>query len=146
MTQAIALRSEPVLKPQDLGSMRNVLGILSEDKKKLRSDRLLSITGLDRAELSRLTKKSRPLLYKKELPLKLSSDFTQAIYSLVIITDLAFELFGENEASTTSWLMAPNTLLFCDSPFIVCIRGEGDLLINWLNQRLRRTSLKISHP
>lgn len=131
------------LKPKDLGSMRNALGILSEDKKKLRPSRLLSITGLGRAELSRVTKKARPLLYEKELPLKLTSDFTKTIYSLVVATDLAFELFGENEGDTKNWLMAPNTLLFGDSPFIVCMRGEGNKLIEWLNQRLRRPSLEL---
>jgi len=97
------------------------------------------VTGLGRAELARATKKSRPMLYERELPLKLSSAFSKAIYSLVVATDLAFELFGENEEDTKSWLMAPNSLLFGDSPFMVCLRGEGDKLIDWLNQRLRRS-------
>lgn len=144
MPQAHATQNAHRLRPQDLGSMRNALGILSDDRKKLRPDRLLFITGLGRAELSRVTQKARPLLYEKELPLKLSSTFTKAIYSLVIATDLAFELFGENEEDTKSWLMAPNTLLFGDSPFMVCIRGEGDKLIEWLNQRLRRSGLEIA--
>jgi hypothetical protein len=138
MPQTSTISTTHRLRPQDLGTMRNALGILSEDRKKLRPERLLSITGLGRTELSRVTKKARPLLYERELPLKLSSSFTKAIYSLVIATDLAFELFGENEEDTKNWLMAPNTLLFGDSPFIVCIRGEGDKLIEWLNQRLRR--------
>lgn len=140
MSRASAENISRPLKPQDLGSMRNSLGILTEDKKRLRPERLLSITGLGRTELSRATSKARATLYEKELPLKLSSSFTKAIYSLVIVTDLAFELFGENEASTTSWLMAPNTLLFGDSPFMVCMRGDGEKLIEWLNQRLRRSS------
>jgi uncharacterized protein (DUF2384 family) len=139
MSQTNAMRKTLRLKPEDLGSLRNALGILSEDRKKLRPDRLLSVTGLGRTELSRITKKSRPLLYERELPLKLSSAFTKEIYSLVIVTDLAFELFAENEENTKSWLMAPNTLLFGDSPFVVSLRGEGDQLIEWLNQRLRRS-------
>lgn len=144
MYHSNASKAEHRLKPHDLGSTKNVLGILSNDRMKLRPNRLLSVTGLGRSELSKVTIKARPLLYEKELPLKLSSAFTRAIYSLVIATDLAFDLFEENEEDTKSWLMAPNTLLFGDSPFIVCMRGEGDKLIAWLNQRLRRPTLEIS--
>lgn len=140
MSRASAVNTISPLKPQELGSLRNVLGILTEDKKRLRPERLIAITGLGRTELSRVTSKARAALYESELPLKISSSFTKAIYSLVIVTDLAFELFGENEASTTSWLMAPNTLLFGDSPFMVCMRGDGEKLIEWLNQHLRRSS------
>ncbi len=141
MPQASSVARPHRCSPQDLGSMRNVLGILSDDKKKLRPDRLGVITGLGRSELARVTKKARPMLYERELPLKLSSSFTKAIYSLVIATDLAYELFGEREEDTKSWLMAPNTFLFGDSPFIVCMRGEGEKLIEWLSQRLRRPML-----
>ena len=143
MPQASAV-SPQRLRPQDLGSMRNALGILSEDRKKLRPERLLSVTGLGRAELARVTKKARPMLYERELPLKLSSAFTKSIYSLVAATDLAYELFQENEEDTKSWLMAPNSLLFGDTPFMVCLRGEGDKLIEWLNQRLRRSMPEVS--
>jgi uncharacterized protein (DUF2384 family) len=144
MPQANATNGPHHYRPQDLGSMRNVLGILTDDKKKLRSERLLSVTGLGRAELARVTQKSRPTLYEKELPLRPSSSFTKAIYALVIVTDLSFELFGEDEEATKSWLMVPNTLLFGDSPFAVCMRGEGERLIEWLNQRLRRSMPEIS--
>jgi hypothetical protein len=137
MPQTEALNPRP-FRPRDLGAMRNVLKILTEDQKKLRPKRLSSITGLGQTELASVTRKARPMLYKEELPLKLSSSFTKSIYSLVISTDLAYELFGENEDSTISWMMAPNTSLFGDSPFIVCLRGEGDKLIEWLNQRLGR--------
>ena len=34
--------------------------------------------------------------------------------------------------------MAPNAMLFGDTPFEVCMRGEGEKLIEWLNQRLGR--------
>jgi hypothetical protein len=124
------------LVPKDLGSMRNVLGILTDDHKRFRPQRLSAITGLGASELSRAIQKSRPMLYEEELPLKLSSDFAKSIFSLVIATDLAHELFEENQENTTNWLMTPNSLLFGDSPFVVCMRGDGAKLIEWLNTRL----------
>jgi hypothetical protein len=129
--------AEPI-RSQDLGSMRNALGILSPDLRRFRPKRLMAITGLGQTELSKVTGKARPLLYEKELPLKISSTFAKAIFSLVIVTDLAFELFGADENETKKWLMSPNTLLFGDSPFFVCLRGESTELMNWLNTRLGR--------
>ena len=129
-------RNSPGLKPRDLGAMRNVLGILTDDHKKFRPQRLSAITGLGVSELSRTIGKSRPMLYEKELPLKLSSEFAKAVFSLVMATDLAYALFGEDQENTTNWLMAPNSLLFGDSPFVVCMRGDGAKLIEWLNTRL----------
>ena len=126
------------MKSPDLGALRNALGILTPDLRKFRPKRLMAITGLGQTELSKVTGKARPLLYEKELPLKISSTFAKAIFSLVIVTDLAFELFGADESETKKWLMSPNTLLFGDSPFLVCMRGEGHELMNWLNTRLGR--------
>ena len=55
---------------------------------------------------------------------------------VVIGTDLAVELFGDNTEEAVNWFQTPNTLLFGESPFEVCIRGEGKILINWLMGRL----------
>lgn len=129
---------------RDLGSMRNALGLLSDDQKKLRPERLLSVTGLGRSEVSRIAKKPRSAFYEKELPLKLSSDFSKRIYSLVIATDFAFELFGENEEDTKNWIMAPNSILFGETPFAVCLSGEGPKLIEWLKERLDHTHGKVA--
>ena len=60
------------------------------------------------------------------------------IVSVVIVAECAFELFGDNKEETSSWLMAPNAMLFGDTPFRVSPRGEGEKLIEWLNQRLGR--------
>ncbi len=138
MPQTEPLRPRRELEPGDLGSMRNSLGILTRDHKSFRPERLMDITGLGHTELSRMTGKARPLLYKKELPLKLSSNLAKSIIHLVVVTDLAFELFSKKEKDTTLWLMSPNTLLFGDSPFVVAMRGDGEKLITWLNTRLGR--------
>src|SRR3989344_9215240 len=121
MPNAEIARTE--LRPEDLGAMKNTLKILTPDRKRYRPKRLLSITGLGQTELSRTLGTPRPRLYENELPLRLSSKVTKAIMSLVIATDLASELFEGSEEHTKNWLMAPNTLLFGDSPFIVCMRG-----------------------
>ena len=123
------------MKAQDLGSIRNSLGLLTPDKKKVDAGRLRDVTGLTPTALSELAGVSRPQLYK-EIPLRLKSKFIQRVLSVVFVTDLAFELFGGNAEETSSWLMTPNSLLFGDSPFEVCMRGEAEPLQKWLLERL----------
>jgi uncharacterized protein (DUF2384 family) len=131
----LAQKREP-LRSWELGTIKNSLGILSEDGSKFKPDKFASLTGLGKTELEKITGISRPQFYKKEILIKPSSKILKRIVSVVIAADLAFELFGEDKKETSSWLMAPNAMLFGDSPFEVCMRGEGEKLIQWLNQRL----------
>ena len=121
------------------GAMRNVLGIISEDRTKYRPEALRKATSLGASALETLTGIHRVTLYKKEVPLKPSAKLTKRIFDVVLATDLAYELFGENHEETRTWLTSPNTYLFGASPFQVCFRGEGESLIRWLNQLLGRT-------
>lgn len=132
---ALAQKKEP-LRAWELGTIKNSLGILSEDKSKFKPEKFALVTGLGKSELEKITGISRPQFYKKEIFLKPGSKILKRIVSVVIAADLAFELFGENKEETSSWLMAPNAILFGDTPFEVCMRGEGEKLIEWLNQRL----------
>jgi len=50
--------------------------------------------------------------------------------------NLTLELFEGDKENAINWFNSPNTLLFGESPFEVCIRGEGKLLIKWLKDRL----------
>lgn len=63
------------------------------------------------------------------------------VLDVVMITDLAFELFGNNKEETTSWLTAPNSLLFGDSPFEICMSGQASPLKRWLLERLGKESI-----
>ncbi len=132
---ALAQKREPLMA-WELGTIKNSLGILSEDKSKFKPEKFASLTGLGKSELEKITGISRPQFYKKEILLKPSSKVLKRIVSVVIVADLAFELFGEDKKETSSWLMSPNAILFGDTPFEVCMRGESEKLVEWLNGRL----------
>lgn len=125
-------------RAQDLGSFRNALGILTSDLKQINTKGLLAATGLNPSQLQKITGVARPQFYRKSVSLKQSPKLIKRIKSLVMATDIAYELFDKNIKETAAWLMSPNTVLFGESPFDVCMRGEGEGLINWLNQRLGR--------
>lgn len=127
------------LQATDLGAFKNSLGILSPDFTRINPKALFAVTGLNPSQLEKVTGIARPQFYKKHVQLKPSSKLLKNIISLVIATDVAFELFNHSAKETEVWLMAPNTILFGDSPFEVCMRGEGDKLIEWLNKRLNQS-------
>ncbi len=118
----------------ELGAMANRLGFLSKDLSKLRPEKLAKATGLGNVELSRLTKVSRPSLYKKEV--ELTPKTKKLIWDLVMATDLAWELLGSDPKETERWMVSPNSIFMGYSPLEICLRGEGSKLIEWLNVRL----------
>jgi len=120
----------------DLGAIRNALGILSDDRKKVRPAALRSVTHMGPTEVAAKLGVSRPSVYKEEITV--SKKLMAHITHLVIATDLAFELLGENREETMKWLMSPNSILSGDLPFVVCMRGDGQVVIDWLNSRLGR--------
>lgn len=128
----------------DAGTFKNALKLLTSDYKKINSKALQNVTGLGASEMARLTGVSRPLFYRPEIPLKPGSRLMKSIISLVIMTDLAYELFGSNFEETKKWLMLPNAMLFAESPFEVCIRGDGQKLIDWLHGRLGKPDVKLA--
>lgn len=134
---------QTIKKAQDFGSIRNSLGILTDDKKGINPQNFLKITGLGPSVLSNRIKISRPQLYKKTIPLKLSDKFIKRVVDIVLVTDLAYELFNSNYEETTLWLMSPNSLLFGDSPFEVCMRGDGEPLKKWLLERLGKQPIEM---
>jgi hypothetical protein len=126
-------QNQRVLPAVRLGAIKNHLGILSDDGKKLRPQNLIRATGLGAAELSKYVQKQRPQLYREEIPL--SDALRKRIIQLVMATDIVFELLNKNLDETKSWMMVPNTVTFGDSPFEVCMRGDGETLIGWLRDR-----------
>ncbi|MBX3039190.1 MAG: DUF2384 domain-containing protein [Bdellovibrionaceae bacterium] len=130
-------------RAQDYGAFTNALGILSADKKSILPQNLLKVTGLGPSDIAVKGGVSRPQLYKKAIPLKISSKFIKRVVDIVMVTDLAFELFDGNQDETAAWLMSPNSLLFGDSPFEVCMRGDGEPLKKWLLERLDRKPIEL---
>jgi hypothetical protein len=124
-------RSKKVEAP-DLGSIRNRLGILSNDFKKFNPEAFFQATGLTGTQLAKILKVQRPLLYREFLPL---NKLKTPIIQLVIATDLVFALLENNLDETKRWLMSPNIELSGESPFEVILRGEGEEVTSWLLER-----------
>lgn len=121
-----------------LGRIQNHLGLLADDGKghqALNPEKFLALTRMSAAEGAKAIEVSRPAMYKTFIPLKPSTKLAERVIKLVTATDIAYELFEKNPDETTNWMMSPNTLLFGASPFEVCMRGDGQPLIEWLLDR-----------
>ena len=132
MSQAHPNQHQRTATP-NLGRIRNRLGILSEDLRKVRPQRFVEVTGLGSAEIARRLEKARPQVYREEI--SVDKNLMKRIVELVMATDLVFDLFKQSIAETRKWMMVPNTITFGDSPFEVCMRGDGKILIDWLRVR-----------
>lgn len=128
----------PKFSGHQLGALRNALGILSDDRSKVKPQRLKDVTHLNSSATAKALQVSRPQMYQKEI--KLNPKLMKNIILLVHASDLVYELIGESVEETAKWVMAPNSMLKGDSPFEVCIRGDGQLVIDWLNARLGRVA------
>lgn len=132
-------RRKEVVDVTEIGTIQNYLGILSDDHQHLSSKGLAAATGLGTSQLEKITGISRPQFYRKSnLQLNLGSKLMKRMVRLVLATDFAYELLGSDKARTKTWLMSPNTLIFGDSPFEVCMRGEGEKLVEWLEERCQK--------
>lgn len=128
----------PKFSAHQLGALRNALGILSDDRTKVKPQRLRDITHLNSTATAKALQVSRPQAYQKEI--KVNPKLMRNIILLVHASDLVYELLGDSVDETAKWVMAPNSMLKGDSPFEVCMRGEGPSLIDWLNTRLGRVA------
>ena len=63
-------------------------------------------------------------------------ELRKGIEQIVVATDLTVELFQGDVDKAINWFITPNEFTVGDSPFEVCLRGDGDFLINWLGGRL----------
>lgn len=112
----------------------NRFGLLSLDQKKVRPEAFQEIGNLRKVTASKFLETSRPQMYAKEITVKPTT--LKKIKHLVLITDYAFELFNESFEETKKWLLTPNEFLFGDTPFEVCMRGDGESLVQWLRNKL----------
>ncbi len=120
----------------DMGAPENRLKMLSADLQYLVPKRFFEYSPLNKTDIAKQAGINRKTLYSDKVKLSTLKKLKKGIMQVVIGTDLAVELFGENTEKAVNWFQTPNTLLFGESPFEVCIRGEGKILINWLMGRL----------
>lgn len=118
------------------GVIANSLHILTEDKKAFHPEQFFKYSPYTRAELAKEAGVSRTNLYKDTVALSTLKQLKKGILQVVMGLDLSIELFQEKESEAVQWFNAPNTMLSGESPFEVCIRGDGDGILNWLKGRL----------
>jgi hypothetical protein len=116
----------------DMGSIKNQLNWFSSDLKKLRPQEVIKTTKIPVRVFSKVTKTSRPQAYKYEITLK--PEIHKRFIHLAQAAEIVFEIFKGDLKETSRWIMSPNEYFMGDSPFEVCLRGDGPLIIKWLAQ------------
>ena len=116
----------------DLGTPENRLKMLSPDLQYLVPKMFFKYSPLHKTDIAKQAGINRKTLYSERVKLSTLKKLKKGIIQVVIGTDLAIEIFNNNIEEAVNWFQVPNTLLFGESPFEVCIRGEGKFLINWL--------------
>ena len=121
-----------IMTAKELGGIQNHLGLLNTNRTTFYPNRLMEITKTNPSEASKKLKVSRPNLYKKEVSIKRDNELARKIIDFVVVGDLVYDLFGGDIEQTIIWLTEPNIDFFGDSPFEICLRGDGKKLIEWL--------------
>ena len=130
------MRSTTAIKDYGNGEIANSLHILTEDKKAFHPKTFFKYSPYSRAEIAKQAGVSRTNLYKETIPLSTIKQLKIGILQIVMGLDLSIELFHESEKEAVQWFNAPNTMLSGESPFEVCLRGDGEGILNWLKGRL----------
>jgi hypothetical protein len=80
---------------------------------------------------------SRPKFYQEQALIS-DRDIRLRLIPLVIISDLAFQVFGKDKEKTVRWVMEANHLFFGYSPFEMALGGKSESVIQilkeWLGQ------------
>ncbi len=118
------------------GEITNSLHILTKDKKAFHPEKFFKYSPYSRAEIAKEAGISRTNLYKETVAFSTIKQLKKGILQVVMGLDLSIELFHENDKEAIQWFNAPNAMLSGESPFEVCIRGDGEGILNWLKGRL----------
>lgn len=120
-----------------MGKVQNNLGWLTTrgGQQGFNPARFIHQTGLKPATVGAAVGQSRTAMYKDFIPLKPTHALRKKIIDLVIAADIAYLLFDRDEKETAQWVVSPNMLLFGETPFEICMRGDGKALIQWLLDR-----------
>lgn len=121
---------------QEMGAVKNHFQILTKDAKGFAPKQLSMLSPLSTTHLAEQLGKSRPNMYVDKISFKsLPVDLIEGIHKIVVISDLAYELFKDEE-KTIGWMISPNNFLFGLTPFQACLVGRGDDLIKLLAEKL----------
>lgn len=124
----------------DTGELKNYLGLFADRcLKKINTREFIDLAkrgSFTKKDIAEKLKMSRAKLYKREAVLT-DEDVRNKLIPLVHISDLAYELYGEDKEKTQEWLMMPNHLFFNFSPFQMALGGKADVVLKklkeWLN-------------
>ena len=129
---------------EHMGGIQNKLRMLSDDCQFLIPKRFFNYYApFTKTEIAKKTGINRKTLYRDKIKLSTLKDLKIGIIQVVMGTDLAIEAFKEDTDKALRWFQTPNNFLFGDTPFEVCIRGDGKLLIEWLLRRLGKKGILI---
>ena len=120
-------------KKFDIQEADNRLGILSPDRKWLNVEKFFEHSPFPSQKEA---KQAGVIVDDEKVELDSLKDLKKGIEQVVIATDLTVELFQGDVEKAVGWFITPNDFTAGDSPFDVCLRGDGDFLINWLGGRL----------
>lgn len=123
----------------NFGGIQNHLGLLNDKRNAFYPNRLLEITGESPTTASEQVKIPRASFYKDEVLFKRNKELERKIIDFVVVGDLVYELMNGNMKEVVVWLTSPNLDFFGDSPFEICLRGDGKKIIEWLYTRLGRS-------
>ena len=118
------------------GGIQNRLGLLNAKGNAFYPNRLLELTEETPTTASDKMDIPRANFYKEEIQFKRNKELERKIIDFVVVGDLAYELLEGNEKEIVVWLTSPNLEFFGDSPFEICLRGDGKKVIDWLYVRL----------
>ena len=96
--------------------------------------RVAELTSLPLTELAETLEISRPKLYQPSATI--DKKVRERLISLVMISDLAFQLHDGDKDKTILWVMSPNHLFFGRSPFEKALAGEAESVIAKLQEML----------
>jgi hypothetical protein len=117
----------------DLGTIRDRLHLLTEDRSRLRPSAFRTVTGFSPSEMARRLQVHRPRVYNEEI--RLEKQLRKRIIELTWASDLAYDLLGGDGKKVGLWLRAPNSAFGGDAPVEVILRGDGRHVIEFLMQR-----------
>ena len=123
-------------KKLNIREVENKLGILSPDRKCLIPDKFFEHSPFPNQKAAEKAGVGAKALRADKVELDSLDDLREGIEQVVIATDLAIEVFAGDIDKAVGWFITPNDFTAGDSPFDVCLRGDGEFLINWLGGRL----------
>ena len=137
----MASAAKQILGPSN-GEIVNSLGILTEDHRGLHPSKFFKYSPYSRTDVAKQAGVARSNFYKDTVSLSTLKQLKKGILQVVIGIDYSLELFSNNTDEALKWFNAPNTMISGESPFEVCLRGDGEAILNWLKARLGHTDSK----